>query len=386
MRGGEVIDALEDAERIADEWDALAVSRAHPFCAPAWMLSWWKHAAPSGSALRIILVRDADELLGIAPLYAEGEAGLVRYRVLGSEASSQTEPLSKPGAERVVARAIGDTLSSITPRPDVLTLKGVRVDSPWPVLLREAWGRGVAPSLHRTSSMPCPTLVLRGRTYEEWFASIDSHVRRELRRRRRRLEERGAVFRLADSPEAAIEGLRAFAALHYARWRWRGGSGVLDPRIERMLAEVAHRLARERRVRVWSIEVDGQTISAQVFLGAGGELSYWLGGFDDAWGAYGPSIQAVRAAIEHAWACGDVRINFGPGGQDYKYSFADGEEALHSADIVPKTIRYPLTTLRLLPSRMRSGIIHLRHRTVRRLSPRTRQTLKRTLAKVRRRS
>jgi CelD/BcsL family acetyltransferase involved in cellulose biosynthesis len=382
---GEWLDALTGAERIREEWDALAVSNARPFCSPAWMLAWWRHAAPEGALLRIIAVRQGNELLGIAPFYTEGEDGLVRYRLLGSEASSQAEPLARPGAEEVVARIVADALAGAAPRPDVLSLKGIGVDSPWPLLLKEAWRGRVSPSLYRTSTMPCPTLILRGRTYEDWFATIDPHVRRELRRRRRRLEERGAVFRLADSPEAAIEGLRNFAALHYARWNWRGGSGALDPPIERMLADAAERLVKERRIRLWSIEVDGKTISAQLFVGAGGELAYWLGGFDEAWGAYGPSIQAVRAAIEHAWESGDARINFGPGGQDYKYSFADGEEMLQSVEILPRTIRYPVTLLRLIPSRTRSKLLHLRHRAFSRLSRGTKQWVKGMLARFRKR-
>lgn len=385
MPTGELIDTLAGAERIEEEWDALAVSRARPFCSPAWMLAWWRHAARVGSMLRIIAVREGSELVGISPFYADGHDGLIRYRLLGSEASSQVEPLSRPGAERIVAGMVARVLSGATPGPDVLSLKGVRVDSSWPVLMKEAWSGRVAPSVHRSPSMRCPTLGLRGRTYADWLAAIDPHFRRELRRRRRRLEEQGAVFRLADSPTAAIDCLQSFASLHYSRWRWRGGSRALDPSIEQMLADVARQLVGERRIRLWSIEVGGRTISAQVFIGAGGELAYWLGGFDETWAAYGPSIQAVRAAIEHAWECGDARINFGPGGQNYKYNFADGEEILQSVEILPRTIRYPITRLRLLPARTQSKLLHLRHRVFSQLSPGTQQGVKRLLTGIRKR-
>jgi CelD/BcsL family acetyltransferase involved in cellulose biosynthesis len=382
----ELIDTAEAAEAVVDEWDALAVLLARPFCSPAWMLAWWRNAASDGSQLRIVLVREGDELLGIAPLYVEGGDGPVRYRLLGSETASQAEPMSRPGAEETVARVVADVLSEATPRPDVIVYKNIRTDSPWPTLLADAWRGKLRPALYRSSPIACPTLTLGEGTYQEWFTTIDSHLRRELRRRRRRLEEEGAVCRLAGSPEAAVDGLRAFASLHYGRWDWRGGSGALDPSIERMLVEVAQRLVKAQRFRLWSIDVNGDTISSQVFIGAGGELAYWLGGFDESWGRYGPSVEAVRAAIEHAWEHGDERVSFGPGGQSYKYSFADGEEMLQSVEILPRTIRYPATLLRLLPARIRSKALLLRHRAFNRLSQGTKQRLKRVLVRARKRT
>jgi CelD/BcsL family acetyltransferase involved in cellulose biosynthesis len=384
---GELIDELGAAEQIRDEWDALAVSRGRPFCSPAWMLAWWKHAAPRSAILRIAVVRQNGRLVGVAPFFAREEGmGLVRYRLLATGTSSHIEPLARPGTESDVGKMIGELLSGAAPPVHGISLEGIPSDSRWAVLIRGSWPTRSRPRSYRRPPMPVPTLTLTGRSYEQWLSGISPHLRREIRRRRRRLEERGALFHLAESPETAIQGLRSFAALHYGRWGWRGGSGALNPRIELMLADVARDLVTDQRFRLWSIEVEGVTISSQVFIGAGGELAYWLGGFDEEWAAYGPSIQAVRAAIEHAWTCGDNRVNFGPGGQDYKYGFADGQDLVESVDVLPPSFRYPIAWLRLVPEHLRARMSHVRHETIMRLSPHTRQRLKRAITLVRKRS
>src|SRR5207237_381865 len=77
-----------------------------PYCAPAWMLAWWRHAAPRRAALRVILVRRGDELLGVAPFFVDrGYGGLARYRFLAAGTSMRVEPLACPGAEGAVAGA-----------------------------------------------------------------------------------------------------------------------------------------------------------------------------------------------------------------------------------------------------------------------------------------
>ena len=382
---GALILDLDGAEKLRDPWDALAVRCGRPYCAPSWMLAWWRHAAPKRSALRIVAVLEGDDLAGIAPFFAEEpRPGLIRYRLLGSGASARVEPLASPGREPEIAAVVAGILSGTRPQPHVISFEGIDRKSPWAALLAEAWP-GVRPAVHRVRTMPSPTLRLKGRTYDQWLAGIDRDHRKNIRRRRRRLEERGAVFRLAGSKEDMLEGLRTFAALHHDRWKRRGGSGALNSRIERMLRDVAEDLVEDLRFRLWSIEVGGQTISSRIFLAAGGELACWLGGFDQRWASFSPSIQALNAALQHAWTVGDVRMELGPGGQDYKYIFADGEDVLAWEDVIPRTPGYAMTRLRLAPAHIRSRLLQLRHDVVRRLSPQTKQRLKKALSGIKRR-
>jgi CelD/BcsL family acetyltransferase involved in cellulose biosynthesis len=379
---GDVLDSPDLPADVRDAWDALAVARARPFSSPAWMLAWWRHARPARSVLRIVTVHRGDELVGILPFFAEPiDRRVVRYRLLASMTAAHVEPLARIGYEREVADAAVVALASDPIPPDVVSMDGVSTVSAWPSYLRRNWPGGSA-WLHRGPPMPAPRLWLSGRTYDEWFAGLSRRRRSEFRRRRRRLEERGATVRMAASTAEAVSGLGAFATLHYERWRRRGGSRALDRPTEAMLAEVAEELLASQRFRLWSIEVEGQVVSSAIFLGAGGEVSYWLGAFDEAWSAQGPALEIVRAALEHAWEVGDRVVDFGPGGQRYKYTFADEQDAVGRVDLVPRSGGYVRARARLAPEHAWSELRSVRYEAFRRLSPGVQQRVKAARARL----
>ncbi|MEK6274213.1 MAG: GNAT family N-acetyltransferase [Actinomycetota bacterium] len=368
MPRAELIVDLAGVEPIRAGWDALAEKLGRPFSSPAWTLAWWRHAAPPGAELRVIAVVDGDTVSGIAPFFAEGR----RYRLLASDASLGVEPLVVPDGERETIQLAAAALADAQPRPDLVELSGIGSGSPWPRLLRETWPGRRRPALRRELSLPLPVLEPGGRTYEEWFASKSSSFRHQSRRLRRRLVDEGGQFRLAAGDDELAHGLQAFAALHHARWRSRGGSGVLTPGVEAMLPDAARELADKGRLRLWLTEVDGQVIGADVWLAAGGEVSQWLGGFDDAWAHANVSLLSMLAAIEDCFERGDRRIDLGGGRAELKSRVAESEDALEHYLLLPAGARRPLVSASLLPGRLRRTVAD-------RLSPQVKTRLKRLL-------
>lgn len=368
MRRAELITDLAGLEPIRVGWDALAEQLGRPFSSPAWTLAWWRNAAPTGADLRVVAVVDGDTVAGIAPFFAEGR----RYRLLASDASLGVEPLAVPSAEREAIQLTATALSGAEPPPDIVELSGIGSGSPWPRLLHETWPGRRRPVLRRELSLPLPVLEPGGRTYEEWFASKSSSFRHQSRRLRRRLVDEGGQFRLAAGGEELAQGLEAFAALHHARWRSRGGSGVLTPGVEAMLPEAARELADQGRLRLWLTEVEGQVIGADVWLAAGGEVSQWLGGFDDAWAHANVSLLSMLAAIEDCFQRGDRRIDLGGGRAELKSRVAESEDALEHYLLLPRGARRPLVSASLLPGRLRRSVAG-------RLSPQAKTRLKRLL-------
>jgi CelD/BcsL family acetyltransferase involved in cellulose biosynthesis len=370
------VEVVEDADRLeelAPAWDRLATRCRAPYCSPAWMLPWWRHVAPSGARLRVVVVRDGDELDGIAPFYLRrARTRLAHYRPLASGTSFRVGPIARPGAEARVAGLVAETLRGWPPAPDLLTLEGFEASPVWDRALRAACRQSGPPWVYRHMDMPAPTLALAGRSYDEWLASKSSNFRQQMGRSRRRFERKGGSFRTAGSEAEASTDLASFARLHYARWETRGGSNALNRGAERMLQETARRLDGTGRFRVWVAEVGGRAVSVQVFLAAGGEVSYWNGGFDESWASDRPALQTIMVAIRHAWEAGDSRVDFGAGGQDYKYRFADGEDVLEWATLVARTLRYPLARAALVP-------VQLRRQLASRLPESTKQRLRRRL-------
>jgi CelD/BcsL family acetyltransferase involved in cellulose biosynthesis len=338
-------------------WDELATAAGQPYCAPAWMLAWWRHAAPRGAQLRIVLALDGQRLVGVGPFcVVQDRLHFARYRLLASGRCSPIGPLAEKGLEEDVAGVFSRAIAESRPRPRLIALEGIAAGSPWPALLAGTWP-GSPPQLLRHWSEPVPTVnLVEIASLDQWLDSKSANFRQEMRRTRRRLLARGATFHLAKTPDEVDRGLDAFARLHYANWSSRGGSAALDPAVERMLRDAARLLLDDGRFRVWSVAVDGATIGARVAVAAGGQLGFWASGFDQAWAKYSPSMQSSLTAIEDAVGRGERRIMLGPGSQEWKYRLADGEDGVESVTLVPPGPLSGAARARLRAEGLRGGL------------------------------
>lgn len=334
---GEIVEDVEALEPHLEQWDRLAVVHGLPYCAPGWVLPWWRHMAADGARLRVVLALDGDRLAGIAPFYARPWiAGLTRYEILGSSLTARIEPLRAPERSvEEVAAVFARTLAAARPAPDALRFEGLPPAASWPWLMGRAWPGGGRPVVHTEVTIPAPVVSLREDDFEAWMKGKSGNFRQQMRRSRRQLEKAGAVFRTAGTPEEVAAGLPAFERLHLARWEQRGGSQALTPGAREMLGEAGRALVGAGRFRLDTIEIDGRPISSQLFVSAGAETSYWLGGFEEAYAAQRPSMVALVAAVADGFRRGDARLDLGPGGQRYKYRLADGEEGLRWLTLVP---------------------------------------------------
>jgi CelD/BcsL family acetyltransferase involved in cellulose biosynthesis len=327
-------DLVDDAVALTPyraAWDALALAARRPYCAPAWMLAWWEEVAPDDAVLRVVIVRDGDRLVGVAPFWASRGSG--RYGLLGERSASPLEPLARADLEADVAAVCAEALAATEPTPTEIVLRYTPVGSPWPGLLRDHWPGGTGTIRHERVR-PIPKVTLGHGNMDEWLTGRSRNFRQQVRRSRRALTGLGAQFRMA-TPADLEADLASFARLHHARWRSRGGSRALDERVERLLRRAARELMPSGRFRLWSLELSGVPVSMHLFVAGDGGQAYWLGGFDDAWAAQHPGIQVLVHAVEDGIARGEEWLELGPGAQPYKYRLADSEDVVASVTVTP---------------------------------------------------
>jgi CelD/BcsL family acetyltransferase involved in cellulose biosynthesis len=359
----EVIDDESELQGLREEWDRLAVACARPYSSPAWMLAWWRHARPAHARLRAVVARDDGRLVAIAPLWLDGR----ELRVLGAGLSSPATPLAEPGREDEAAAAIGTALAGAGAA--IVRLDGQERPG-WGEVLAAAWP-GRRPWVHSAPPIPCPKLSLDGRDYDGWLASKSSNFRSQARRGRRKLEEAGGRFTVAAAGDVG-RACAAFASLHGARWETRGGSTALVAGLDTMLEEVARELVPAGRFRAVMLEAEGEIVSVQLFLAAGGTACYWNGGFDERWHRFAPAFQTLLFAVSDAIERGDTSVDLGPGDQPYKARLADSHGVLGAVTLVPRAAGYAAARARLLPRQLRCEV-------ARRLSPETKTRLRRLL-------
>jgi len=331
------------------EWDALAVLSERPFAAPAWALAWWDNLRPEAAELRLVLVREAGALVGVVPLFCVKRT----YAPLGG-GMAPVEPLARPGLESQVAEAAAGALAEASPAPASLEIEAHGSSPDWAGMLAGAWVGGGRVWRWTRSETPVPCIDL-GAGFEDWLAAKSSSFRREMKRKQRRLEQAGGSFRFAGE-ESLERDVHAFMRLHRRRLAGKGGSSLGADGVEPMLASIGEELLPRGRFRLLCIDLGGEPIAAQLLLAAGGELSAWNSGFDEAHAKLSPSMQCMVEALRDASERGERTMSLGPGGQDYKYRLSNREDSLSSHVLVPPDGAQALTRLRLAPAQIRAAL------------------------------
>lgn len=369
-------------EQLAAAWDALAVTCGRPLVTPAWMLGGWRHLPAPGGELRVVAVRDGDELIAVAPFYAEPRGACrIDLRMLGG-AMPRVGPIAVPGREWEAAEQVAAALASARPRADVVAIESSPVASHWPTALADRWPGPTRPPLRRYYTQSSLIVSLSARSFDDWLAGKSGHFRKRMRALRRKFAEAGGTVRAA-TQETLRADIETFMQLHAARWEGRGVSAIVARRDE--LAALYEEIGRAQldsgRLRLYVLELNGEPIAAELFAAAGGELASINGGFDERHAKLGPSHVAIMHAIEEGIARGDTRLDLGPGDQDFKRRFADGDDPVAWTLLIVPRPRMPLTLARVTPTVAR---IAAREAARRSLPPERIDRLRELRARVRR--
>jgi len=375
----EVFTHLDDVGFLESEWRDLAVTASEPWGMPRWMWAWWRHAAPAGASLHIVVVYRDDAVVGIAPLFIYSRYGVRWARVLGADVSSRVGFLARPGEEAAVAAAVAACLAGRELRSDAVLFEGVRSRPPWPGLLAASWPREDRPRLFTSREQQAPRLDLPYAEESEWMAAQSGHFRARMRRGLRKLADLGYEVRRISDPEEVADAVDDFDRLHRLRWAARGGSGVLTESVLEMLLEAADRGGGDSPVDLWVVEGPEDRVSVQVFLRAGEELNYWLGGFDPNFSTIrpGPAILTVFEVVRACIASGIRRLDFGPGNQEYKGEFSDGSETLTWTSLCVSPRKSPIVRLVMSAQGIRPRLLARIPYTVKRRFRRWQETVNR---------
>jgi CelD/BcsL family acetyltransferase involved in cellulose biosynthesis len=358
MLSSELIVDARALDGLRSEWDELAVVCALPLMAPATIMSWWRHLAPPSAEPRSVAVRDGEQLIGLAPFYVTPKARQrVDYRLPGIELAARLSPLSTPGREWEVAGAVTQALATARPRPDLIALEGHPVASQWPAALRDSWPGALRPVLRQYVTQGAPTVFLGQPSFEDWLSGKSANFRSQMRRMRRRFVADGGVARVS-TPDTITADIDTFMRLHAARWEKRGRSGIvaMGEKYSATIDEISRSHLEDGRFRLWILEVQGTPISAQLFIGAGGEVAYINGGWDERFAHLKPAMLGILYAIEDSFAHAHARMDLGAGALPYKQRFADGSDPVAWNVLVVPGSRLPLTVIRTAPMLARSAL------------------------------
>lgn len=350
-------DALED------EWNALFDRAGRPaqvFQSYNWNWHWANHyisGAPGGIEglkLSIVTGRRNGRLIMIWPLVAERKRGITQLFWMGEPVSQYGDVIIDDVPDALaVMRAGWDFLASHA-KGDVVRLRRVRTDAAVAPLMEQIGARIAdrqkAPYIDLASA---PTFS----KYEERYSS---HARKNRRRLRRRLEERGPVVceRHYGGPEARALAIKALELK--AEWlRHRGliSHAISDARMSRFFADAAGGEEKTTNCIVSVLKSNGEPAALEVAFTCKGRLAMHVIVYDLRFEKSSVGVLLMEKCLADGYKDGLGVYDMLAPGDNYKLDWADG-----SADVYDWV--KPLSLAGFTYARLYLGLIRVHAKTV----------------------
>jgi CelD/BcsL family acetyltransferase involved in cellulose biosynthesis len=273
-------------DALASEWDDLADrAGAAPFVRPGWIGAWLR-AFGQGEAIFVTARRDG-LLTGLLPLERRGST-------LAAPVNSETftfEILGEDG-EAILAHAL--TLGARRLRLD-------QIEHRRDLEAFRAATRGARTIERRSERSP---FVTTSGAHEDYVKSVGSKFFADIRRRRRRLEEEGAVtIEVVDEPGDDLQRLLDEGyGLEGSGWKTAEGTSIAArPKVRAYYDDAARWAARRGILRLVFLRVDGKAVAFQLGVEDGGAYYFCKGGYDPAHHRFAPGKQLVAHMIERSF-------------------------------------------------------------------------------------
>lgn len=300
----------EHPGRVVRAWYELATGiQASPFVHPGWFRAWWK---AFGRGRPVLLVaRRGRELTGVL--------ALERRRGLRSPTNWHTPEFGVLAEDQPTREALVDAL--FRHGASALTLDFIDAGGADHDTIRQ---RGAEHHLLERTLQRSPYLVLDG-TWDEFFASLKSSHRRQLRRLRRRLEESGEVAFEVHDGHTNLDGLlRDGFRLESSGWKDRQGTAILsDAAITTFYRDVARWAADQGWLRLAFLTHDDRSIAFALGVDANGVTYGLKTGYDPAFRSLGPGRLLQADLIRHTFDVGQRRFEMVGTDDAYKLSWTN---------------------------------------------------------------
>jgi CelD/BcsL family acetyltransferase involved in cellulose biosynthesis len=298
--------ALSQLHAIADDWRELAARALSPnvFYEPTFALA----AAPVfGRDVGAVLVWSGTSprrLLGFFPARIETRRYGVKLPVLVGW-THPFAPLGTPLVERDAAEPVIAAwlayLAGNADLPGLLLLPFVPEDGPFGAALAAILRRARMPAADFNRHCRALLAPQEAERADYLRRALSSRRLKELRRIGRRLGELGALLFTATTEAPALDAaLEDFLTLEASGWKGAAGTAALgDDAVYDFVWTAVQALARESKVVINRIVVDGCAIAAAITLRSADCAWFWKIAYDERYARYSPGVLLTIALTEN---------------------------------------------------------------------------------------
>jgi len=353
---------------LRDEWNEATAATAAPnvYLTWEWTHTWWSHFGGTND-LHVVVVRDADGIVAIAPLQ--------RSRVgAGRFVTPLLERISPEAGDYggvVLVRREHDAVEAIVGHIERLirrrwvtavVLSRLGEDGPLLPLLQDALARRAGSLAGSETKLDGACLVtdVRG----DFDLDRQARKHRIAQRLRRLREQHTDVTFTYHSGDDLQVGLDRLLEVHAQRWAGRESElrGLLaDADRAAFMLDAVRALDRQGWVRLLTLTADGHPVAAELDFAYQGRLFMFKGAFDPDYSSFAPGQILFNRVIADELASGLELVEWGRGDQPYKRRWANGERHQVTVTITRSGVAGRLGAQRLRATRALDRRIHPDH-------------------------
>ena len=302
---------VEELDAHADAWAALAERALEPnvFFAPGFALPLARHALAKARPNFVAIWRDGADakLVGLFPLAHRSFGSGRLARLWLDKQATLTAPLLDPECAPAALRAfflhlrrMGGVSAVVFPRlvdggPLHVALTSFAQETGRKVETLAAFERA---ALRPGSDVDA--LVRRGASH---------HALKELHRRRRRMEQLGAVeFSLLSEPREVRPAVEQFLALEASGWKGARGALLKHPELAAFARCATRLMARAGKCQVARLTLDGRPLAMGIVFESQDRAFFWKIAYDESRRALAPGIDLVHRLSVVLAARGDIAL------------------------------------------------------------------------------
>jgi CelD/BcsL family acetyltransferase involved in cellulose biosynthesis len=301
----ETFDSITDCWRDPQHslaWDCL-------FVMPGWLKVWWDNFGGDRIA-HLCVVRNTDELIGIAPLMIEGKTA----RLIGDpDVCDFVDVIAAPGR----GRAFFQNLIPYIRKQGATRLDfgAVRVDS---VVFTDLVA--VAKDLNYETICDPEDVSMElelPSTWDEYLKQLTGKERHEIRRKLRRLNEAARInLRLVEDPDGVAKEIDTFFTLFKLN-RWDKLAFMSDRRAA-FFRSLAMEMAAARILRLYFLDLDDVPAAAAMCFDYRSTVYLYNNGYDKRYKSLSVGLLSTIFCIKESIQKGKARYDFLKGPEPYK--------------------------------------------------------------------
>lgn len=328
------VTTMKEFGSIAEEWNVLlerSVSSSL-FLTWEWLFNWAKHYLGRNRLWILLVYESKGKLIGIAPFYIRRSrtAGLFsirEVRFLGTEevCSSYLDIIAADRKKKAVLTEIYRYFHGEAKGVwDILTLSEIPAESA-SIDLIDGLAQEAGKVIETVGMTVCPLIKLTGRL-EDFMAEIGGSERYNIQRKRKRLEQAGAVvYERFSSVDEVEKQMGSFIRLHENRWKQKGFGGAFkSERFASFHREVIRLLCERGRAHLDFLTLEGEKIAAIYGYSYQGRYYFYLPGLNpEIVPQASPGRLLLFRCIERAIQNGDQEFDLLRGSADYKLAWAN---------------------------------------------------------------